>query len=153
METDANVAQLLTQLKRDEGMRLIIYDDADGAPLGPGSTIKGNPTIGIGRNLTGDGISEDEAEQLCLNDIRQRETAIVNALPWTATLDPVRFGVLVNVAFAGIGTLLEFRMMLAALQNGNLISAEAQLLNSRLAKEWGPRAERLALQLKSGVWQ
>jgi lysozyme len=153
LETDTNLTRLLTQLKRDEGIRLTLYDDADGARLVSGSAIKGNPTIGIGRNVAGDGISEAEAEQLCLNDVQQRESLIVKSLPFTARLDPVRFAVLVNLAFAGVHRLMEFRDTIACLERGDFAGTAAQILNSKLAKEWGARAQRLALQMKSGVWQ
>ena len=74
--------------------------------------------------------------------------------PWINSLDDVRYGALVNLNFnLGIDKLLEFKLMLAALQQGNYSEAAKQLLNSTYATEVGPRAQRLSLQIDTGVWQ
>ena len=47
------------QLVIDEGDRNFPYDDATGRTLIRGDTLKGNITVGIGRNISGIGISAD----------------------------------------------------------------------------------------------
>ena len=47
-----NIAKVADQLKRHEGVRLAVYDDATGKPVHAGDTLVGHPTIGVGRLLT-----------------------------------------------------------------------------------------------------
>ena len=62
--------ELITcELTRDEGQLLTVYDDATGAAIKPGTSVKGHPTIGIGRALDVHGISAAEAAYLLGNDI------------------------------------------------------------------------------------
>lgn len=60
---------LIPMLRAEEGLRLTVYDDATGKPIKPGTLVKGHPTIGIGRALDVNGITEAEAEYLKANDV------------------------------------------------------------------------------------
>jgi lysozyme len=145
---------LVAQLHRDESLRLTVYDDATGKPIVPGVVVKGNPTIGIGRNLIGDGISTDEADYLLANDISKTKIALGRALPWTSQLDDARRGVLLNMAFnMGLIRLQQFKKTLALMQVGNFIDAADAMLQSAWANEVGDRAHRLANQMRTGIWQ
>ena len=136
------VNNILDQLARDEGWRLKPYVD----------TV-GKITIGCGRNLTDNGISQTEAENLLWNDLGVVSNGIVKALPWTQQLDGVRFGALKNMAFnMGVAGLLGFRQFLAKMQAGDWDGAAAEMLNSKWAEQVGARAERLALQIRTGDW-
>lgn len=55
-------AQLRAELRGDEGEVLKVYDDATGKPIGPGSVVVGNPSIAVGRNLSGRGLTTVECE-------------------------------------------------------------------------------------------
>lgn len=140
---------LLDQIKRDEGLRLLPYKD----------TV-GKLTIGYGRNLDDVGISRDEAEYLLANDIAKVRIQLTQALPWITKLTLPRQGVLINMAFnLGIGDaesgkgLLGFKNMLALIKAGSYKHAAEAGLKSLWAKQVGPRAERLMLQLVTDVWQ
>ena len=61
--------KLMARLKYIEGVRFKAYDDATGRTAVPGELIVGNVTIGIGRNLVGKGISQDEILYLLKNDM------------------------------------------------------------------------------------
>src|SRR5882724_5315545 len=99
-----NPSPIMSQLRRDEGCRLSVYTDSTG-----------NLTIGVGRNLTGVGISAEEAEYLLGNDIYRAIAGINKFLPWAADLDDGRYGVIVNMAFnLGIDGLINFEHFLAA---------------------------------------
>jgi lysozyme len=136
------VTNILEQLKRDEGLRLKPYKDS-----------VGKTTIGIGRNLDDVGISEDEALILLHNDLGKVAGELRAALPWAENLGPVRGSVLGNMAFnMGIGGLLQFHKFLTALRLGNYEQAATEMLDSKWAKQVGPRAERLAQQLRTGEW-
>lgn len=131
------------QLLRDEGIRLKPYKD----------TV-GKLTIGIGRNLDDKGISEDEANYMLANDVKEVEDGLRAALPWFSGLDDARQGVLINMGFnLGVQGLLGFHNTLTYIQQGNWSFAAVEMLDSKWAKQVGARAQRLAEQLESGEWQ
>lgn len=136
------VNDLLSQLKRDEGIRLKAYRDQ-----------VGKLTIGIGRNLDDVGISLEEAEHLLANDIAAAQAQLAEQLPWTLGLDEVRRAVLTNMTFnMGIHGLMGFKNTLALIQAGEYEKAADNMLQSKWAQQVGPRAHRLALQMKTGSW-
>ena len=130
------------QLLRDEGIRLKPYKD----------TV-GKLTIGIGRNLDDKGISEDEANYLLANDVKEVEDALTEALPWFSGLDEARQGVLLNMGFnLGVRGLLQFHNALHYMEAGDWTAASNELRASKWANQVGARAGRLAMQLQSGEW-
>lgn len=133
---------LKEQLIRDEGIRRFVYKDSHGIL-----------TIGCGRNLEHNGLSADEIDYLLFNDMAHVTSQVSIALPWSDALDDARRGVLHNLAFnMGVGKLLTFRKMLAAMQTGDWITAAKELLDSAYHQQVGKRAERLAEQMVSGEW-
>ena len=145
---------LQEQLIRDEGVKLFVYDDANDNPVVPGYTLVGHPTIGIGRALDVHGISMAEALYLNNDDIKDVQNGLLDSLPWLANLDVVRFAALENMAFnLGVNGLLEFTETLAAIKQGNYDLAAEDMLQSEWAQQVGDRANRLAQQIKTGVWQ
>ena len=52
--------KLIDKLVLHEGMRLKVYDDANGNEIRAGDTLVGHPTIGVGRNIAGDGSFRDQ---------------------------------------------------------------------------------------------
>ncbi len=126
----------------DEGKRLKPYTDS-----------RGFLSIGIGRNLTADGIRDDECSLMFRNDVT---AASHDALTLFAKIeyipDPVRAGVIEQLVFnMGLSKVLGFVNMLAALKAKNYDEAADQLLNSRWANEVQPeRSQRLAEQLRMG---
>jgi lysozyme len=132
------------QLIRDEGLRLKVYDDATGKPLEQGDTLKGHPTIGIGRNLAGLGLTEREAYYLLGNDIARVTAECRRIYPWFDGLDDLRQSVVLNMRFNLGSRLDQFHMTLAAIARGDYSTAAAQMRKSLWARQVGPRAERLA---------
>jgi lysozyme len=144
--------ELQTDLEQDEGLRLYVYDDANGQPIGPGSHVIGHPTIGIGRALDVHGITKEEATYLLGNDIESIGEQIEAAIPWIGQLDDARAEVLVEMAFnLGINGLLQFKNTLADVKAGNYAKAADEMLESRWASQVGKRAKRLAEQMRTGV--
>jgi lysozyme len=131
---------LVSELCRDEGVRLKPYVD----------TV-GKTTIGVGRNLTDVGISQDECNALLENDIGRTTAWLDRNLPWWSTLDPVRQRVLVNMAFNMGGGLLSFANTLAAVQRGDYAAAANGMLASKWATQVGARATRLADMMRNGA--
>ena len=137
------ISNLKDQLLRDEELRLKPYTDS-----------VGKLTIGVGRNLTDKGISFQEAQLLLTNDISAATADLQAALPWTAMLDNVRKGALLNMTFnLGIGGLLEFHDFLARMQRGDFPGAAGAMLDSLWARQVGARATRLSIQIEKGEWQ
>ena len=137
------ISNLKDQLLRDEELRLKPYTDS-----------VGKLTIGVGRNLSDKGISFQEAQMLLVNDIGAALSELQSALPWTATLDDVRKGAMLNMTFnLGIGGLLEFHDFLARMQRGDFPGAAGAMLDSLWARQVGARATRLSIQIEKGTWQ
>lgn len=139
-------------LRRDEGERLTVYDDATGKALVPGITLEGWPTIGVGRNLADPGLTCAESAALLAYDIDSRYAALVAALPWVKRLDPVRSAVLVSMAFMGVAKLLRFRKFLPLVASGFYQRAAEEMLHSRWAVQTKTRATRLSHAMRTGEW-
>ena len=126
----------------------------EGLKLKPYVCPAGKLTIGIGRNLEANGISEEEALFLLRNDLEWVKAGLDRNVPWWRSLDEVRQAVLQNMAFnLGIGGLLGFKKFLSALQNGVYTTAAAEMLDSRWADQVGPRAIELSEMVKFGEWR
>lgn len=138
--------ELSRQLRRDEGTVSHAYTDSEGYL-----------TIGVGRLIDkrkGGRLRPEEIEYLLQNDIKEVAQELASRLPWTQRLDSARLGVLQNMVFnMGIGKFLEFKKTLALVQSGDYLSASKEMLDSKWAKQVGPRAVRLSEQMASGVWQ
>lgn len=142
----------MTRLEADEGKRLLVYDDATGEPLKPGDTLKGWPTIAIGRNLASRGLTDAECYDLLHNDLMSMWADLTVCLPWIASLDPVRIDVVLMVEF-NTGNVFAFRNMLSALAKGDWKTASEQLLDSKAATQGPARYKRMAEALLTGSWK
>ena len=141
------ITDITSQLMRDEGFRSSAYKDSLGFwTIGSGICIDGSK---------GCGITSQENQMLLSNRLVAIQDEIAKQYPWTAALDPVRLGVLWNIAYEmGVNGLGQFRNMLAKLQVGDYAGASAAALDSAWARTQSPaRAQRLAVQLESGIWQ
>ena len=131
---------LRESLKRDEGLRLKPYTDSTG-----------HLTIGWGYNLT-NGIPLEIAERLL--DIKMNEAVadVASYLPWSLALSEPRRDVLANMVYnLGIHGLLGFHRALAAMHAGDFEAAATEMLDSQWAQQVGPRAHRLAAQMRTGT--
>lgn len=145
-----DLPQETSELMRDEGTVLYVYDDANGKPIVSGYTLIGNPTIGTGRNLAkgSTGISMAENFLLLGNDISDAARGL-DADPmwagwWRGSLSPIRQRGLLNLRFnMGQATLDEFKRLCAAMKAGDWAEAGVQLRNSRWWNQVGARAERV----------
>ena len=135
-----NLDLLKQELKIDEGIRNKPYAD----------TV-GKTTIGVGRNLTDVGLSNEEVDYLLNNDINKASKQLFEALPWVVNLSDARQRALVNMAFnLGIKGLLGFINTLNLIQNGKYEEASEAMLKSKWASQVGVRAKRLSLMIKEG---
>ena len=133
--------KMIEQLVDHEGLELHPYEDSLGIL-----------TIGVGRNLEERGISDDEAFYLLGNDIEIIWDELIKQHPIVEDLDDQRQMILLDMAFnMGVPRLGKFKKMWAAIEDGDMIEASKQALDSRWADQVGRRAERLAERLTSGL--
>lgn len=131
---------LRDRIIRHEGVSLVPYKDT-----------LGKLTIGVGRCLDTQGISQDEAQYLLDNDIENVVAKVNSSLPWVQSLDDRRRDVLYEMAFQlGINGLLGFKNTLAAINANNWSSASVAMLNSAWHKQTPKRCEELANIILNG---
>ena len=131
-----NVDELKNDLIADEGIRLKPY-------LCPA----GKTTIGVGRNLDDVGITEAEAMTLLDDDIARVTAQLAKALPWLQGNNVQR--AVGNMTFQmGLGGVLKFKKMLAALQVKDYTTARREALNSAWARQTPQRAKRVTDLMK-----
>lgn len=149
---NVDIPKLTASLKSHEALRRVVYDDATGDPIKPGTLVRGHPTIGWGRALDTCGVTEQEASYLLANNIALAVSEVTAALPWVASLDDVRARVLLEMAFQmGVAGLLEFHDTLRCVQSGQYSVAATAMLDSEWAREQAPaRAEVLAQMMRTG---
>ena len=144
------------QIQRDEGgSRLRPYFDCCGRFWSECECqVKGKLSIGVGRNLDDRGITATEGHLLYTHDVASAKADVNTRLPWAVSaLDDARYGVLVNMCFnMGIGRLMSFQRMLAAMRGQDWQKAAAELMDSQYAQQVGDRARRLSEQIRSGRW-
>jgi lysozyme len=128
------------QLKIDEGVRLKPYVDS-----------AGKFTIGCGRNLTDDGISDAEMEVLLANDVNDAAVVAASTFNFDATISDERKAALCNLAFnLGEHTLSTFTTFIGLVLARDWNGAADDLVQTRYATEVGPRAQRICDKLRSG---
>ena len=127
---------LKSDLIADEGVRLKPY-------LCPA----GKTTIGVGRNLDDVGITEAEAMTLLDDDVARVTAQLAKALPWLQGNNVQR--AVGNMTFQmGLGGVLKFKKMLAALQVKDYTTARREALNSAWARQTPQRAKRVTDLMK-----
>ena len=130
---------LKKQLIRHEGLRLAPYQ-----------CTAGKLTIGVGRNLDDNGITEEEAMMLLDADIANCAAELTINMPWWNQQPVPVKQVLLNMAFnLGLPTLMQFRKFLTHLQTGELSRAAEEMLDSKWARQVGGRAVELSEMVRS----
>lgn len=131
---------LRQRLIRHEGIKLRPYPDT-----------QGRLTIGVGRCLTSNGISYEEAYHLLDNDIENVQESVVQAFPWAVNLDPIRLSVIQEMVFQlGVAGVQAFPKMIQALKNRQYAIAASEMLNSVWHGQTPSRCEELANIMLNG---
>ena len=134
--------KLRQQLIRHEGLRLEVYECSNGFK-----------TIGVGRNIQTNGITEDEAHLMLDNDIK-RSAAEMESFSWWEELDQVRKDCLINMVFnLGLPTFKKFKGMLSAIENKDFQLASLEMLDSRWSRQVKGRSKELSEQMRTGQRQ
>lgn len=129
------------RLRFEEDLRLFVY-----------RCTSGKLTIGYGRNLEGQGITQAEAEYLLDNDVMRCMASLRSSLSWFVDLDETRQVVLVDMAHQlGVRGLLGFKKMIAAvpaaMQTGDWELVRQEMLDSNWAKIDTPNRAQTLSQL------
>lgn len=114
------------------------------------SDTVGKLTIGWGRNIEDNGISQAEADFMFDNDFArcQRELA---PFPWYVNQPQNVQDALMNMCFnLGIARLLGFKKMIMALTAKDYTTAALEALDSKWAQQVGQRAKDVALMIRQG---
>lgn len=131
---------IIEQLILHEGLRLRPYVD----------TV-GKLTIGVGRNLTDVGITEEEAQLLLANDL-ERVRKDLETFSWFHTLDEVRRRVVMDMRFnLGPTGFRGFVGMIAALARRDYQAAALHMQESKWCSQVGLRGVRLVGWMRTGV--
>ena len=130
-----NRQALQEMLIRHEGLRLKPYTD----------TV-GKVTIGVGRNLTDNGITKEEAVEMLRHDMDAAIAEAVKNFPWFLDLTEERQRVVVSMLFnMGLPKLKGFKNFLAAVEAQDYETASKEMKNSQWAKQVGMRAVELSI--------
>jgi len=129
------MAETLEQrITRHEGLRLKPYVD----------TV-GKITIGVGHNLTDNGLTLAQVEDIFQSDVLEAHTDLQRVLPWVAGLTPIRQEVFVELVFnLGITDLAQFHTFLNLAQADDWNGASADLLTTKWSRQVKGRAIELA---------
>ena len=126
-------------LEQQEGFRAKPYRDS-----------RGFLTIGFGTDLDA-GITRAQAEALMQQQLDDNEVALM-MFPWFAGLDPVRRGVIENMAYnMGVSDVLGFEDMISAIEAKDWPEAARQMRASKWRVQVGDRALVLADIMETGV--
>lgn len=115
-----DLQKLKQSIKKHEGLRLKPYQ-----------CPKGKTTIGYGRNLTDNGITQIEADSMLDRDLLNTKLELEDSIKFFHKLDDVRQNVLIEMAFnMGLPNLLEFKNTLKFMEKSDFINASIEMLDS-----------------------
>lgn len=138
-------------LLKHEGERLAVYDCGTGKPLQRGDTLVGEPTIGVGRSLSTNGISQAESRHLLARDIEACLIDCRRHFQWFDGLVRARKLVLLSMRFQlGLKGLLTFRKFLTAMRKKQYSLASHEMTDSAWARQTPKRAKELAEVMRTG---
>ena len=147
---DINKPQIISMLKEDEGLRYQVYDDSTGKALKKGDTLTGYPTIGVGRELSMLGLSDQEVHILLSNDI-DRVIIEAESFPWYKYLNEARAIAVISMLFSlGKTKFNKFVKFQSALLKQDWEKASEEMMDSRAAKQLPIRYTKLSTMMRSG---
>jgi lysozyme len=144
--------KLREQLILHESVKLLPYDDKTGGEVKPGHVLQGYFTIGIGHNLTINGISITISDLLFAEDVAKTTKAVLKLFPWWTALGDVRQRVVIDMVFnIGITGFSKFHETIKAIEKGDFHRAADQMEKSLWYKQVGTRAVRLTKMMRTGL--
>jgi lysozyme len=134
--------ELEDMLIRHEGLRLKPYH-----------CTAGKLTIGVGRNLDDNGITDAEARMMLSNDVVVAE---IDALkfPWFKDLNQPRKDAILNMLFnLGLARFRGFKNFIASMEAEDYKGASEEMLSSKWADQVGSRAIELSFIILNGKYR
>ena len=138
------------KLLKDEFEEMLIRHE--GLKLKPYKCTAGKLTIGVGRNLDDNGITEAEAIMMLKYDIEVARSALLR-YGWFVTMDSIRQEAIINMVFnLGMTRFLQFKKTITHLQNKEWNLAADEMLRSKWAEQVGNRAKEIAKIIVTGKY-
>ena len=137
--------ELIEMLRRHEGVRDKVY-----------LCSAGYETIGVGRNISEDGLglSEDEIDYLLNNDIKRVREALTEEYYWFAGLNDARQDAMIDLSFnLGQTRLRGFVKALEAMSREEFENAADEFMDSRWSEQVGDRAVEVTEIIRTGEYQ
>ena len=138
-------------------MELIEFHE--GRRLKPYEDVTGNVTIGIGRNLTGKGLSDEEVDFLYSNDIREAVHFLRIRVPVWQEVGEVRQAALIDMYHnLGPNVFMKFKRFAERLKHLQYKEAADEMKDSKWYRDhlqWqgiNNRVGRLARMIETGTW-
>jgi len=146
-----DLVALVSDLQRDEGWSGYLYDDATGQKIGPGSNVRGNPTIGWGFALNVSPLTMSEAEPILSRRAEAAWNYFLAGAPWASSLSEPRQRALANMSYQiGAAGLLKFTNFLSLLESGKFNDAADDLETTPWFRQSGDRAKRIQALIRNG---
>ena len=128
-----------------------LIKEAEDLELKPYKDTVGKLTIGYGRNLDDNGITEEVAKYLLARDQIRSHNELIGNFAFFQKIDPIRQAVLADMHMnMGLPRLLTFKKMLTACQFQDWDTAAAELMDSRYFRHTRYRAKRNYMMMKYG---
>lgn len=132
--------RLIELLKQHEGVKNFPYLDS-----------VGKWTLGVGRNISDNGVSNATIEQMLIEDIEKTEGELDRIYPYWCNLSENRQLVLLDMCFnLGAPRYLTFEKFWAALRNDEYGLAADEMIDSKWARQVGERARLLSQMMVEG---
>lgn len=136
-----DLAQLMDDLQLDEGRELKPYNDT-----------AGKITIGVGHNLTDDGITDAQCDMILSADIASVTASLDAHLSWWRLMPAPQQRVLANLCFnMGIAKLLTFVTFLGLMRAHSFSGAADDLETTAWFAQVGQRGPRMIARIMAGV--
>jgi len=146
-----NIERLISQLKRDEGVRVRVYNDSLGyKTVGIGHLIKSSDPEWLRDLKVGDKISMEQVDSIFIDDLTSaiHDTMKVFEPVWECFPD-IAQEVFVNMVYnLGVTRFLKFKKTILAAYSKDWKTVAVEMLDSKWSKQVGQRAYRLSAQIE-----
>ena len=139
------MSDLTEMLRKHEGVRDKVY-----------LCSAGYETIGVGRNISEDGLglSDDEIDYLLNNDIKRVREELTEEYYWFAGLDEARQDAMIDISFIlGQTRLRGFVKSLEAMAREDFDTAADEFMDSKWSEQVGDRAVEVTEIIRTGEYQ
>ena len=139
------MSELTEMLRKHEGVRDKVY-----------LCSAGYETIGVGRNISEDGLglSDDEIDYLLSNDIKRVLEELTEEYYWFAGLDEARQDAMIDISFnLGQTRLRGFVKSLEAMAREDFDTAADEFMDSKWSEQVGDRAVEVTEIIRTREYQ